>query len=64
MCMSVPEPPPPPAPPPPPTARAETVEKKKKPKTTDMARGISSLTIPRTPTVNVGGTGTGVNMYG
>lgn len=59
----IPAPPKPPAPPPPPTKVAEKVTNtglKKRDK--QVRRGISALTIRR-PTIKMGGSGSGANIY-
>lgn len=60
----IPDPPPLPKAPPPPTAVAKKVENKAlKKKDKQKTSGVSALTIPRTPTINTGSTGSGANIY-
>ena len=67
MCIStpkIPDPPPPPKAPPPPTAVAKKVKNKElKKRDSKRTSGVSVLTIPRTPTINTGSTGSGANIY-
>lgn len=62
--VNIPPPEPPPEPPPPPSAVAQMVGnkgQKARRKQTSSGRGISALSIPRAPSVNVSG-GTGVSI--
>ena len=68
MCMSrpkIPDPPPPVAPPPPPTAMAKVAGNVglRKRSTQGRRRGVSALSIRRKPTVNIGSTSSGANIY-
>ena len=69
MCIArtpvIPPPPPPPVAPPPPTAMAQVVDNigLKKRNQSKPRRGVSALTIRRTPTVNTGSTNSGANIY-